>query len=518
MYLGKRMITNNKKDLYFTVLEIALIVIAFLAVTWQFRAFYRDDAYIHMRYAKNLLTTGGFEYNIGQPSFGTSAPFFTILLAGTGFILRYNWLLASKLLCIFGHAATVALFYTTLKKSINPPQTTRLTFLYKRYAFLVTLFMLCTPSAARWLQDGMETSLATLFAMLATLSSIYLYTKSPANILKYILPAIACALPGILRIDCIPISVCAILVMFLVHRNAGKVGAAFICGTMLCTSYLIIYMLLGSFTPDTIYAKSSSFTLLWPVFGFIGPMLGMSPLWVLPGIIGIILIYKAFITGSRERIHILIIVGLSLCPIIAQIAAGTMAGQPVQGARYFLPALVFAWGMLSLAPIHEKDNAKIIRANIYAQVTFVIMAIIHCFILWPKFATLSDPKHRVCIMPIQCKNKDILIGCVDIGVIGWYSGARIFDLCGLVNGSTLAKMKLKERISATIDCMGPPDAFILTSPCSKQFRDNNGNLTISSDKYGIIVYSNTEHKVFCDSNLQRTDAWYTLWLPTKSRH
>ncbi len=43
-----------------------------------------DDAYITFRYARNLLAGEGFVFNLGEPVLGTTTPLFTFLMAGVG--------------------------------------------------------------------------------------------------------------------------------------------------------------------------------------------------------------------------------------------------------------------------------------------------------------------------------------------------------------------------------------------------------------------------------------------------
>jgi len=41
-----------------------------------------DDSWIHLQFARNLIEGAGFSYNPGQPVAGSTAPLWTVLLAG----------------------------------------------------------------------------------------------------------------------------------------------------------------------------------------------------------------------------------------------------------------------------------------------------------------------------------------------------------------------------------------------------------------------------------------------------
>ena len=66
-----------------------------------------DDAWIHFRFASNLIQGNGFVYNSGEPVSGSTSPFWVFLLAGV-FLLSRDFLVSSKLLSGFFYLASAA--------------------------------------------------------------------------------------------------------------------------------------------------------------------------------------------------------------------------------------------------------------------------------------------------------------------------------------------------------------------------------------------------------------------------
>ncbi len=69
-----------------------------------------DDAWIHYQFARNLSQGDGFSYNPGEPAPGSTAPLWTLLLAGVG-LFTEDFLLPSLLLSAFFFLLTIGLTY-----------------------------------------------------------------------------------------------------------------------------------------------------------------------------------------------------------------------------------------------------------------------------------------------------------------------------------------------------------------------------------------------------------------------
>lgn len=69
-----------------------------------------DDSWIHAQFARNLALGHGFSYNPGEPASGSTAPLWTLVLAG-GDLLTVDPVLAGKALGVVFLAAAVVLVY-----------------------------------------------------------------------------------------------------------------------------------------------------------------------------------------------------------------------------------------------------------------------------------------------------------------------------------------------------------------------------------------------------------------------
>ena len=69
-----------------------------------------DDAWIHYQFARNLAQGDGFSYNPGEPTPGSTAPLWTLMLAGVG-LFTADFLIPSLVLSAFFLLLTVWLTY-----------------------------------------------------------------------------------------------------------------------------------------------------------------------------------------------------------------------------------------------------------------------------------------------------------------------------------------------------------------------------------------------------------------------
>src|SRR5215470_1874696 len=57
----------------------ALVILA--ALMFPLRGGFTDDGFIHVQYARNLMTRGEYSFNPGETSFGTTSPLWVMALA-----------------------------------------------------------------------------------------------------------------------------------------------------------------------------------------------------------------------------------------------------------------------------------------------------------------------------------------------------------------------------------------------------------------------------------------------------
>ncbi|MCL4369365.1 MAG: hypothetical protein M1380_00410 [Chloroflexi bacterium] len=113
----------------------------------------REDAYITLRYVRNLLNGQGFVYNAGERVLGTTTPLYTLVLTGLGWA-GLDPVLASVAVGIVADLGVVAvLFFLGLRARS-----------WRWGAFAALTYALMVPAVA-YSVSGMETSLYTLCIM-----------------------------------------------------------------------------------------------------------------------------------------------------------------------------------------------------------------------------------------------------------------------------------------------------------------------------------------------------------------
>jgi hypothetical protein len=134
-------------------------VIACLALLLLYRGYAGDDTFIHLQYARNLAMGEGFSFNPGEPSYGSTAPLWTILIAGVGRLLGSDFYLAAKLMSVTFTCVAVLMFFILARRT-----------LITRFAVVAaTLAFAVDPWILKWGGSGMETSLAIAIALAAML-------------------------------------------------------------------------------------------------------------------------------------------------------------------------------------------------------------------------------------------------------------------------------------------------------------------------------------------------------------
>ncbi len=140
--------------LFFHLLLLALLL-------YFFRDFYHDDAYISLRYAKNLVEGHGLVWNPGQVVEGYTNFLWIIATAAVGF-LGLDLVFASRLLGAVFSVGTILLLIMNRKE---------------RYP-LAALLLTTNGCFALWTIGGLETSAFTFWVALSTFSFLSNVTEN----------------------------------------------------------------------------------------------------------------------------------------------------------------------------------------------------------------------------------------------------------------------------------------------------------------------------------------------------
>ncbi|MCP4424527.1 MAG: hypothetical protein GY803_08560 [Chloroflexi bacterium] len=208
-----------------------------------------DDAWIHYQFARNLSRGEGFSYNPGEPTPGSTAPLWTLLLAGVG-LFTEDFLVPSLLLSAFFFLLTIWLthgFVYSLTKS--------------KLAALLTALGVALAGRLLWAGlAGMET---TAFAALSV-AAVWAYTKWGLRPF----PAFLFALAGQLRPEGHALFALAVVdslwTGWVVERRSltafikPLAGAGLIYGLIAAPYVIFSLATTGHPLPNTFYAKVGS--------------------------------------------------------------------------------------------------------------------------------------------------------------------------------------------------------------------------------------------------------------------
>ena len=399
-----------------------------------------DDAWIHFQFARNLSNGDGFSYNPGEPTPGSTAPLWTILLTFPA-LLTDNLMLPGLLLSACSFLGTIYL-------------TARLTYDLSGRVGLAMLAGLGVALTGRMVWAGWSGMEATAFAFASLLAvRHYKYCGMTA------VTALLMGLASQLRPEAHALFALAGLSWFVSYfwqvENRNRVGiqlfakqASIALGVYLLVALpyaLFSLSVTGKPLANTFYAKSNTgfafsirtlretLALHWwdnPVSFLLVPF-GLVVLW------------------RKSRLSALWLVGLPLFVslIIAQTFHHGRYTLPLVPFQMVAAALGVGWLVKSVFRIPYSVFFNGLQITDYENRKSLI-AIIFGFVLLlggivglQRWATMLGTNSREIIeIDVALGNwlaantpEDALIAVDDIGAIGYLSGRRVLDLNGLIS-------------------------------------------------------------------------------------
>jgi hypothetical protein len=340
---------------WFALLAFATSATVYL---WLSRHLFQDDAFIHLRVARSLMDFGFFSFNGDRPTFCTSSPLFTTLLA-IGSEVSSAALLPKYIdLLIYG-----VLFLLLARRVIAARSR------YSKAVSIAFLAAVSSPLAMRWLTDGMETGLAGVCALLfaSVAFDVYLEPRD-SRITKLIGFALLGALAVTLRVEfCFLVAMIAIASLTAYRRIAFSppalslaVGAA--------TGLAVIYSIFGTVLPDTTIAKANAFAGLPPTQAAAETLFHIAKAHVGASSLGVIVIaswacsFLVAVRHARNR-NFAVLLNAGFFLLIALIL---WRQQAIQGYRYFV-FIEFFLLAFNIAVLDSKEalvpNARLVSGD-----------------------------------------------------------------------------------------------------------------------------------------------------------
>lgn len=435
--------TQSRTWLYVLILASAASFYA-----WEARYLYLDDAFIHLRIAKNLLEHGFYSFNGDRPSYCTSSPLFTALLALCSAVLSTPYL--PKVLGVFIYAALFAMLASRVQTAAT---------LRARWLWIAFLAAVASPLAMRWLADGMETGLAGIFALLVARAAFEIYSESKAGAITLLGYTLLGFLASTLRIEfslLVALIGVASLTASSLHRLDPR-AVALAGGSALGLS--VIYAIFGSILPDTAIAKAHALTDMSRTSAALTTLVDMGKAHAASSTLGIIVLFGvigSFLLAMRAARHRRFVAVLNAGFVLLLILI-VWREQAIQGYRYFvfIEFFLFAFNISVLNVSRESGGFRIpyVARNRLNPVWLATAAAV-IFFAWQAFdlhklRTISAERGASFEKFENIDLKDLKgtsgIGW-DVGMIGYFSQATILDGNGLVNGVDIARMTRANRL------------------------------------------------------------------------
>jgi hypothetical protein len=406
----------------------AACVLAVAASSWPYTV---DDAFITARYARNLARGLGYAMNPGQPSDGVTAPLW-LLPQIAAHRLGIDPIAIAKSI----GAACAALSAWLVLRRLQARAGGRTA------AIVATPMIALSPSLGTWAASGLETGLATLLATIAVLAA----TRSgrPAGIS---LGACVAALAW-LRPELAPLSLALIGYAALRHPRAG--GTALALALAAAVALLAFrWTVFGDPLPLSYRAKLGSLE--------DGARYALTAVVLATSLAGAALAALGAVRGRRGDCALGVVL---LVHVAALVLAG---GDWMPGYRLLVPVLP-AYALLAAV-----GAARLcLRAPRTAAALVAFACLVPSVDLATRIGELRpNAAHRERLRPLASTlaRQAGAVALLDIGYLGYASGAEVVDLGGLTD-PRIARMPgghLQKRIDPAYFRQRNPSAIVLHS-------------------------------------------------------
>ncbi len=421
-----------------------------------------DDAWIHQTYARNLAETGEWAFLPGQPSAGSTAPLWTLML------VLGDWISSPKLWTYFlGWALLWSLAMVAYNgfQSLAPGK--------RRWAAWMGAFIGLEWHLVWSAVSGMETLLFSLLVLSALTWLVSVDARrltSPVGRVEAISgePWIWLGLGGLtglsgwVRPDGITLLGPILFVAAFTARNfprAFRIVASVLVGFMVFFGPYLVFnrVIAGAWWPNTYYAKQAEYSIYQLV-----------PLWIrlleqvqLPLVGAGILALPGFLiqmaSALRERRWSILATGLWVGGFLALYA--WRLPVTYQHGRYVIPVMpvYFLFGIAGIAQLVDIDARKTwlrITSRFWLISTGVVLLI---------FWGLGARAYALDVGVIESEwvetaqwvsrhtEPDALIATHDIGALGYFGQRNLLDLAGLISPEVIPFIRDEMALRTYLD-------------------------------------------------------------------
>jgi hypothetical protein len=419
-------------------LDVAPACVLLAALMFPLHGGFTDDGFIHVQYARNLMTRGEYSFNPGETSFGTTSPLWVMALAvlARPFNDGHALVVAGQTL---SWLASLAVLFVLHQLMLSIGAT-------RRVAMLATIALAADVWLVRWGALGMESSLAALVAALMVAASTRAYDDRRAAAMF----GAAAAVGALVRPElylALPVYVAGALTRR-PRPSARTALTATVVMLLLVGPWLAFAKWhIGSFLPNTAGAKSGGLVTDPVVFA----KKLLVPAKILAGSQAVALVAmladlvvsrrRAFVLAPSFRFAALWMLVLPIAYVLADI-------QILSRYLLVLTPAVCAGGWMSLQSIWGASSARV-RSAAFACALVAALAIngavYALVVVAPSRAFSQDLQHNMAGLAQYLHDHSRpgeVVAAADIGYLAFYSGCRVLDLGGLVEPET-GKLRAK---------------------------------------------------------------------------
>ena len=444
---------NPRLFLVFTLCSALFSALLYLGWSYSYGSlgFPLDDAWIHQTYARNLVRCGQFAYIPGQPSAGSTAPLWTLLLSA-GYFLGLDFKLWAYCLGFVLHILTAWAAYR-LASRLWPQQ--------ERAALFAGLFCALEWHLVWAAFSGMETILFILLALLLMERYLWLKSQIPnpksrlvtghwslvigllGGLLTVTRPE-GIVLFSLITLDALGRSLYSIPSTRLRPFDRAQ-GLPGFLGLLFGFALLLLPYLLFNLTtsglpfPNTFYAKQAeyraeivNFSFAMRLWRVTRPTIVGAQLLLLPGFA-----FAIYRTIREKRVGAALLLGWWAATLALY---AWRLPKDYQHGRYLIPTIpilvIFgSWGTLSLLRLDSRQT--IVRAlsramSIAALVLLLLFWIIGARAYAADVGFIEGEMVAVARWLEAHTPSDVLIAVHDIGAVGYLVDRPLLDLAGLI--------------------------------------------------------------------------------------
>ena len=401
--------------------------------------FIGDDTFIHIGFIKDLCAGKGYSF-AGTKTYGTTSPLWVLLGTFVSKVFASPEISVRFMSAVFTLTTVYMLYFLLIKINID-----------SKIVYAGVLSLIFNPFFLRWALTGMEVTLA--MSLLLLVYYLFVINEKP-GLINW--GGIVIGLGVLVRPEFLGFLIILFGYLLVVKSgNRKKYIIPFLLAIIMILAWLIFsYYYFGTIIPNTYLAKAGN-DLVSFQFEFLTRTLklftaGNFPEFILILIIALLALYVFIKRGNNFKfirfltetllkyklvLPLLWIAGFYIFYILKDV---------IIISRYSLILVPFII-LISISVLNEIKkylNITLFRFVIilYVSATLVVFCLMTFFVVKPAsddfvYGFQQSYKDIALIIKEDSSGREKSIALTDVGMIGCYSGARIYDFIGLVDRS-----------------------------------------------------------------------------------